>query len=206
MKSIRTKIIFTSIVIIYLTIRYISTPYYCVDFPCIYELKNGIIHSNCLQLDSIKDLLVFISDYPEHASGGSCFDKSVHKEEQINYLGHQIKLTNEGLFIDNKIVKTGDSIITNNIEIKPINLWWIYHNEFKLKYYGKIYGLRNNETLIKLEYPRYFVAGYNSTKESFNYLTALLYLSLIVYWVMLIFKLRNFNAVTANTIFLKKNE
>lgn len=188
--KIKIKIIAISVLIVYLTIKYLTTPYYCVDFACFHELEDGILKVDFLHSDSVKDLIVLISVFPEHASGAGCFDKSVQKDETVDFLGHHVKLTDTGLLIDNRLVKTGDSIEVNKIQIKPKNLWWIYHNEFKLKNFGPIFGVRNSETFTKLDYPRYFVAGYYSTKESFNFVTALIYVGLIVVLVLNFVKIR----------------
>lgn len=200
MRYLKIKILLVSVLIVYLTIRYFSTPYYNVDFPCFYELKSGILKTDFLQPDSVKDLIIFVSDFPEHASGGGCFNESVQKGEIVDYLGHKIELTDIGLLIDNKTIKPDDSIQINKIQINPINVWWIYHNEFKLKNHGQIYGIIINDSLTKLEYPRHFVEGYNSTKESFNFVTALVFVIIFIYLILLIIKLKkNKKAHTANT-------
>lgn len=199
MRKLKIKIFVISILMFYLTIRFFSTPFYFIDFPCFYEVNNGILKTDFLQSDSVKDLIVLISVFPEHASGGGCFDKSVLKNEEVNCFGHSIKLSDTNLLIDKNVIKDGDSIQINKIHIKPTNIWWIYHSEFKLINYGQIYGICVNDSLTKSEQPSYCVAGYNSQKESFNFVTAMIYIGLFIYLTLLIKKLiKNKKAHTAD--------
>lgn len=148
-----------------------------------------MLKTSCVNAGSVKDLIVLISYFPEHASGGRCFDKSVQIEETVDYNGREIKLTDKGVLFDNKIIKEGDSIQINRIQFKPKNIWWIYQNEFKLKNCGQIFGLIVNDSITKFEEPKYLVTGRDYTRENFNYAVAVIYLGIFIYLILLFIKL-----------------
>ena len=182
----RIKLLLVSTTLIYLTVRYFTTPFYNVDFPCYYELKNGILSSETFPADSAKDLIIFLSDFPEHSSGGGCFETSIQQGKSTEYLNHRFELKDKNVIIDNNLLKIGDKRTTKKATLKLINLWWIYDKELKIKNHGYISGIKRDATLTKLEYPRLFVAGYVSTKEKFNYYTAIIFIGLTIYLVYLI--------------------
>jgi hypothetical protein len=197
---------------IYLTVRLFSTDFYCVDFPCFYELSDGVLEAYFSVPEDLKDLSIFVSVYPEHASGGYCDIITATKGESVNFLGHKIQLTDTGLLIDDKIIKAGDDIHTNKVRIKPINIWWIYHEIFMLKNHGQIYGLKKNSpssstiylsnsitefhkenetanSVQKLAYPSVLVMGYATTNVYLNFVIAFIYIGLFVYLIKLTVKM-----------------
>ena len=207
--TIKILIISALIVYVYLTIKLIfpCMDFYLVDFPCFYELNDGVLEADFLEPDDMKDLTIFVSVYPEHASGGYCVDETASKGEFVNFFGHKIQLTDTELLIDDKIIKTGERIYTSKKRIKPTNIWWIYRDEFTLKNHGQIYGLIKNNpyrnppkimvypsdsiteidrernttiSVTKLASPSVLVTGYDSTSMYLNFITVFIHNGLLI--------------------------
>lgn len=178
----------TGIVLIYLTIRYISTPCLLVDFPCFYDLENNHLETQFIEPDSIKDLIIFISDIPEHASGGGCFSTSIANGGTYDYDNICIEIQEQDILVNNQLIGLGNSVEFKSTYIDFGNLWWIYDRQIKLKNNGPIFSIQDGEVFRKFEYERQFVAGFDSTEERLNYWTLGVFCCLTCYLILLIIR------------------
>lgn len=173
----------------YLTIRLITWPFDNIDFPCGFSFNKQELEPYLISDDfEVKDLVVFISVYPEHTAGGGCYEESVTKNEKLSYNDHEIVLTDTGIYFDKTLIKINDSIILKTSFYK-IDLWWIYKNELLIKNNGQFFSFNKYGDIHKLEYPRYFISGVDKTFERINHFTLLIYLGLIVYLIIIIKKM-----------------
>ena len=194
MKHTLTQIIVLLLLILYLTIRYLTTPHLKVGSSFNFGIKNGILSTNEFPSDSIKDLNFIAAVFPAHTSGGYCFTKSVNNGETINYLNHKIKLLGSDILIDDHILTAGEKRVFQKPQIKLVNLWWIYINKLELTNFSPLFAIQNDKELTKLEYSRYLIVGKYTSREILNPLILILYLGLLVILTLLL--IRRFNKST----------
>ena len=167
MKHTLTQIIVLLLLILYLTIRYLTTPHLKVGSSFNFGIKNGILSTNEFPSDSIKDL---------------------------NYLNHKIKLLGSDILIDDHILTAGEKRVFQKPQIKLVNLWWIYINKLELTNFSPLFAIQNDKELTKLEYSRYLIVGKYTSREILNPLILILYLGLLVILTLLL--IRRFNKST----------